>query len=278
MASFGAYTLGTVLGAGDMGTTYEAVPADGGAPVALKILDKVDSTSLFQREAALEIIEFTISLSHPRLHPVSAVLSTDEKIGLVSPLVAGRSLLEVVKAKGKFPTKVAFNLVAQVATGLSYLHKQEVAHGGVKPSNLLWVAENEVALTDLSMAHLRELGLVPPQPSNQHLLFAPPEREYHAAPEIAGDVYSLAVLAYWLLAGVVPFDTPEPEARGPVGANGLPSPVVAVLRRAINPHLHWRYLTLTDFMAALKDAAQGQVDKETEKAFGYKAPPPPPQK
>lgn len=275
---FGQYQLLEVLGSGDMGTTYRAQDSDN-APVALKILDHIDTSNAMRRDASMDILEFVQSLENPRLQPLSEILNNpdgDGRVGVVMPLAPMESLGKLID-HGRIPApKQGFKLLGQVATAVQFLHSNEVAHGSIKPNNILLDAEGNATLSDLSMAHLRELGFVPATATTQHLLFMPPEREYHAAPEMAGDVYSLSVLAYLLLSTKMPFTEPEPETRGIIAQNGLPPAVLAVLRRAMNPHLRLRYTTLAEFMNALKDATQGKVDPQTEKVFGINAPPPPP--
>jgi serine/threonine protein kinase len=279
METFAEYRLLGVLASGDMGTTYRAQGPEGSDPVALKILDKIDTTLEMKRGAAVEVLEFVMSIEHPRLHPLSRIIEAAEvggRVALVMPLAPMRSLGDAIQAGKLPPPGQGLKLLAQVAAGLHFLHQQEIAHGSLKPNNILLDAEGGVTLTDLSMASLREMGFIPAQPTAQQLLFMPPEREYHAPPEIAGDVYSLAVLAYLLLTGKMPFDDPEPNARGVIPVLNLVPAAAAVLRRAMNPHLRLRYSTLGEFMTALKEGMQGRVDEQTERVFGVNAPPPPP--
>ena len=277
---FGDYNLLDVLGSGDMGTTYRAQHPSQAEPVALKILDKVDSSNEMQRHAAVEILEFAATLKHERLTPILEVLDSphgEARLALVMPLSPIASIASLA-AKGKaISPKQGFQLVGQIASGLQFLHGQEVAHGGVKPSNILLDAEGNATLTDLSMAHLREFGYVPAHPSTQHMFYAPPERAYHGTPQTEDDVYSLAVLTYYLLTGEIPFNEPMPEARDIVPPRNLPPAVAAVLRRALGPQSRVRYATLAEFLPTLKDATQGKVDEQTEKLFGYTPPPPPPE-
>lgn len=277
MTSFGNYTLLEPIGRGDMGTTYRA--QGGMGVVALKVLDRVQITRPGQLGSAVDLAQFAATFSHPRLHPTLEVIEIEEgdggKMGIVTPLVATGSLAAVFARGAKIPPKQTFKVLGQLASALQHLHDQEVAHGSVKPTNVLMDEEGNASLTDLSMAHLRELGLVPPDgPTKQHMFFMPPEREYHAAPEVIGDVFSLGVLAAMMLTGKLPFDQPEPEARGVIRIDGVPPAIVAVLRRELNPQLRWRYPDLGSFMNALKDATQGKVDPDTERMFGVKASPP----
>lgn len=278
MATFGNYTLLEPIGRGDMGTTYRAQSPDD-ETVALKILDRVTFKNIGQLGSAVEIAQFAATFTHPRLYPTLEVIEIEEgdggKMGIVSPLATAGSLASVFGRGAKIPPKQAFKMLGQLASALQHLHDQEVAHGSIKPTNILLDAEGNASLTDLSMAHLRELGVVPPEgATKQHLFFLPPEREYHAAPEVIGDVFSLGVLAAMMLTGKMPFSDPEPEARGPLQFEGVPPAVATVLRRELNPQVRFRYPDMGSLMNALKDATMGKVDPETERLFGVKDSPP----
>lgn len=276
MAQFGDYTLTGKLGTGDMGTVYQATHPDSPEPIAIKILDKVDTRNSDQRGAALEVMEFAATIEHDQLHQMLRVLEVGEgeagKLAIAMPLAAMRSLGDNLAKGRKIPPKMSFKVIAQVASALQPLHDMEVAHGSIKPNNVLLDKEGNATLTDLAMAHLRELGYVPAKPTDQHLLFMQPEREYHAAPAIDGDVFSLGVLSYLLLAGEMPWQETDPHARGVVSGDNLPPALAAVLRKELNPQPRLRYQDIASFMTALKSASRGQVDPETEQVFGVKPP------
>jgi serine/threonine protein kinase len=275
MASFGNYQLLEPIGTGELGTTYRAQSPDGGE-MAIKVIDKVDIESTSLLGAVAELTEFAASMDHARLYPITEVIELPDtvQLGYAMPL-APMTLAGVFGRGQKIPPKQGFKMLGQLASGLQYLHDQEVAHGGIKPTNVMIDGEGNALLADLPMAHMRELGLVPATFSKQHHFFLPPEREPHAPPELIGDVYSLGVLAVMLLTGKIPFDHHEHEARSKPRIDGLPPAVTAVLTREINPQIRWRYQTLTEFMVALKDATQGKLDAWTERYFGVDAQTPP---
>jgi|GEM_PF-4027799 len=275
---YGNYTLLEKLGEGDMGTTYKAQHPEQPAPLALKILDKVDTSNGMRRGAGVEILEFAATLQNPRIHPILAVLENtqaEHQLAVVMPLAPVGSFWDILQQGKSISPKQGFGILGQVATALQFFHQQDIAHGSVKPSNILFNKDGSTTVTDLPMAHLRELGFVPEEKSDQQLLFLTPEREYHAAPQPKDDVYSVAVLAYTLLTGKLPFNDPDPRARTEVvQGHNLPPAVAAVLRRAISPQTQWRYETLGDLMTALKGATKGEIDRDTERAFGVTPPPP----
>jgi serine/threonine protein kinase len=271
----GNYQLGPSVGEGDMGTVYKAQNAITQEVVALKILDKVDTSREGVRGAAVELIEFSASLNHPHLYPIQEVIeSPDGLTGIVMPMAAARSVNRYLVDGKTIPRAGASKVVTQIAGAVHFLHEQEVAHGSIKPTNVLLDAQGNAALVDLAMAHLRELGLVPKEPTMLQKYYMAPDVVYHASPEPLHDIFSLGVLAYHLFTGRIPFDDPDPLARQKISGEGLPPLLYPVFLRAMTPRTRLRYQTVATFMQDFQGAAQGKIDPETERLFSVSAPPP----
>lgn len=269
---FGPYVLGKKLGAGDMGTVYQAQHQQSQEIVALKVIDQFDLSSTMKRGATVEVLEFVTQLDHKNLYPITQVLESgdgDGRVGIVMPVAAGRSLYDHLSAGKMIPRKNTLMIIAGLAGGLQFLHQQEVAHGSLKPTNVLLSSDGTAALTDLAMAHLRgDLGLVPPQPTLLQQYYLPPEVLYHAPPEIRGDIYGLGVLTYHLLTGNIPFEDPDYEARHTLPPqDNLPPHVHYVLLRAMTHRTELRYPNIGAFMTDLKGAWSGEIDPETVRLF-----------
>jgi serine/threonine protein kinase len=268
---FHPYKIGPSVGKGDMGMVCQATDTTSGQVLAIKILDQFDLTTRMVRGGAIEVVKVAAGLTHTHLHPILKVLEADAdtgKIAIVMPLAPARSLGDYLSAGKKIPARHAMNIIAKIGEALAFLHSQEVAHGSVKPTNVLLDKEVNPTLTDLPMAHLREYGLVPPQPTVLHQYYLPPEATYHGAPETRGDVFGLGVMAYHILTGRIPFSDPEPEARhGVPNPEGVPPLVYYVLLRAMTHRLELRYPTILAFMQDLQRATQGQIDPDTLRWF-----------
>src|SRR5690606_10313931 len=136
---FAPYEISQAFGKGDMGTDYVAQDTRSGQTVALKVLDQFDLSAKMDREAIVEIVRFAATLQHPHLHPILDVLATEAEGGLVAiitPMAPARSLGDYLKAGKKIPAKHALNIINRLAQALDFLHRQDVAHGGVKPTNV----------------------------------------------------------------------------------------------------------------------------------------------
>jgi serine/threonine protein kinase len=114
--------------------------------------------------------------------------------GSLSAKVAGRA----------YPVREALCLVEQLAEIVSYLHRQGVVHGNLKPSNVLLAADGIPRLTDFSLTGGLFQGPLPADDSEPAGLgYLPPElvRDMGAEPRPYTDVYGLGMILYELLAG-----------------------------------------------------------------------------
>jgi serine/threonine-protein kinase len=96
--------------------------------------------------------------------------------------------------------------VARVAEALAYAHTQNVVHRDIKPANIMYESESDtVKVTDFGIARITDssktkTGLVLGTPS-----FMSPEQLAGKKVDGRSDLYSLGVMLYQMLAGVLPF-------------------------------------------------------------------------
>ena len=96
--------------------------------------------------------------------------------------------------------------MARVAEALAYAHKQNVVHRDIKPANIMYdMATDTVKVTDFGIARITDssktkTGLVLGTPS-----FMSPEQIAGKKVDGRSDLYSLGVMLFQMLAGVLPF-------------------------------------------------------------------------
>lgn len=286
--SLKGYRIDRFLARGGMGVVFEGTQESLGRPVAIKILyphlsEDGQFRERFEREARA-----AARLIHPNIVRVLDFGFDDGLYFMVQDLVHGESLRDRLARVGADDTMVrpaiATSYVEQIANALSYAHRLGYVHRDVKPGNVLLTRDGHASLTDFGV--VKVLG--DSQLTAHGLIIGTPE---YMAPEQgsgeveigpAADQYSLAVVAYELLVGRVPFKAntpvsvmrmhltdPPPDPRSI--APWFPETVAAVLMRALSKQPGQRFESVDAFASALL-AATGTGAQTTVAAV----PPPPP--
>jgi serine/threonine protein kinase len=211
----GRYVLRNKIGSGGMGDVWLAEDPRLRRQVAIKTLpthNQSDHEYLqrFAREARA-----AATLNHPHILLVhdygEQALPNGQTITyIVMPFVAGGTLSDQITRytnRGQLmPLNETLSYLSQAADAIDYAHTQGIIHRDIKPRNMLLREDHWLLLTDFGIARIL---------SDQEQLtqtgvgFGTPE---YMAPEqaqgravAASDIYSLAVIAYQLLTGRLPF-------------------------------------------------------------------------
>lgn len=207
----GRYRVEHLIGSGGMGEVYKAQHVTLGRAVALKVLRPELSGSpkalaMLSREAR----------NASRVEHLNAVRIFDleadgELLFLSMDYVAGPNLVDVVGAFGALAPPLVAQVITQVASGLEAIHAMGIVHRDLKPSNVVLTR----AAGGRGVAKLLDFGIArafgePDQSITQTGLtvgtpgFMSPEQRAALILDSRADVFSLAVLAVYLLAGRLP--------------------------------------------------------------------------
>jgi tetratricopeptide (TPR) repeat protein len=214
----GRYKLLSILGEGGMGIVYLAEQKHPiRRQVALKVIKPgMDSKRVIARfEAERQALAL---LDHPNIaHVYDAGTTENGRPYFVMEYVKGLSITEHCD-RHKLTIEDRLNLFRQVCLAVHHAHQKGIIHRDIKPSNILVSLQDDQAvpkIIDFGVAKalaqpLTERTLV----TEQGQLFGTPE---YMSPEQAdmanedidtrSDIYSLGVLLYVLLTGVLPFDS-----------------------------------------------------------------------
>ncbi len=265
----GRYRLLEKAGVGGMSEVWKAEDETLKRTVAVKvILGPVASESTF-RERFLREARLVAGLEHPNVLPVfdygSAAIDGEEVSYLVMPLVAGGSLKG--RVAGPVPPALAIAWLSAIASALDHAHAKGILHRDVKPGNVLMDSQGRPLLADFGLARSAEVssGLTATGTVLGTPLYMAPEQATGAALSGRADQYALAVIAFELLAGRVPFSAQSPlavlhqhvTAPPPPLSSVLPgtSPAVdGVLARGLSKEPADRFSSCGAFVAALGTA------------------------
>ena len=272
--TLGAYRVIEHIGRGGMASVYRAYHPGLDRYVAIKVLPDFFADDPGYRERFQQEARSVARLRHPNILEIFDFGYDDELAYLVLELVEGGTLAD--RVGHPMPLREAVQLLEQLGGALDYAHSQGILHRDIKPSNILLHRDGTPVLADFGLAKMA--GSIRRVTSSGTVMGTPeymsPEQAADEPMGPASDLYSLAIVAYEMLTGRVPFgaDTPAAvllshvtkpmpatrELRGELSAH-----IEDVLRRALSKRPEERFLSAAAFIAALKPAAwpDGQGDE-----------------
>ena len=264
--TLGAYRVMERIGRGGMATVYRAYHPGLDRYVAIKVLPEFFADDPSYRERFQQEARSVARLKHPNILEIFDFGYEDDVAFLVLELVEGGTLGDRV---GKpMDLREVIQVLEPIASALDHAHAMGILHRDIKPTNILLHPNGTPVLADFglakmagSMQRLTGSGTVMGTPE-----YMSPEQAADDPVGPQSDRYSLAVVAYEMLTGHVPFmaDTPAAvllshvtkampatrELRGELSAH-----IEEVLRRGLAKVPEDRYPSSAAFVAALKPAA-----------------------
>lgn len=237
-ATLGEYEILAELGRGGMATVYLAHDLALDRKVAIKVLAPAlllmgeGMVERFKREART-----AAALSHPHIIPIYAVKESDRVLYFVMKYVGGRTLESIIQDAGPLPIPMVQTIVAHVSDALSYAHRHGVIHRDIKSANIMLDEDGWAVVTDFGIAKVVQAqGLTMTGVTVGTPTYMSPEQ--CATEEVTGasDQYSLGVVAYEMLTGVLPFGGDSIMAVMYAHFNHTPRPVTE-LRPDCPPNL-----------------------------------------
>ncbi|MDT8300204.1 MAG: serine/threonine-protein kinase [Sedimentisphaerales bacterium] len=217
-SKIGCYKLLSILGEGGMGIVYLAEQKQPiRRHVALKIIKPgMDSKRVIARFKA-EQQTLAMMKHHNIAHVYDAGLTLSGRPYFVMEYVQGLPITDYCD-QYKLTIKERLNLFLKVCNAVQHAHQKGIIHRDIKPSNILVSVENDRAtpkIIDFGVAKAigRPLTDRTQFTEDSQLLGTPeymsPEQADMATEDIdtRSDIYSLGVLLYVLLTGILPFDS-----------------------------------------------------------------------
>lgn len=271
----GVYEIAERIGHGRLGSeVFRGVHRALGHPVAIRILRRTTQTNWdgvrarFLREAK------TLQIAHPSIIQVRDYAEEPDAVYVVTDFIEGSSLRELIAAAGPMEWARLRPLLGQLLEAARVLHHRGGLLCGLTPEMIrvapagkedderlmissagIWQAQD--LLATLQESTLRGLGL-----ADSELRYVAPELLTGQAGDVRSDVFTMAVLAYEMATGTLPYDGASmPELLGAMlrGAPAdprtqqpsLPEATAAAFLVALKPAPGDRFASAKDFAAAV---------------------------
>lgn len=267
--TLGKYQLVERLGRGGMATVYRAYQPGMDRYVAVKVMNTdlsadPDFVLRFKREA-----QSVGSLRHPNIVQVIDFDVHDEEYYMVMEYIKGETLKAMLQRRGALPVNEALDITIKLADALAYAHDKGMIHRDIKPANILFAAPDQPILMDFGIARiLGTTGLTQEGAFLGTPAYVSPEAGRGDPVDARADIYSLGIVLYEMLTGVVPFnaDTPfaviykhlnEPLPMPREFNESLPEAAERVVLKALTKERDDRFQSALEFKEALIKAKEG---------------------
>ena len=221
LEQIGRYRIVKELGHGGMGTVYEATDPVIGRAIAIKTirLENLGSSQMeFLRDRLFREARLAGQLSHPGIVIIHDVGEHGAAAYIAMELVNGPSLEQVLRQNQRLGYAQVLDILSQAAKALDYAHENGVIHRDVKPANIMMHEGRTVKIADFGIAKIAET--VRTKDLNDHTTtsfltqpgkvmgtpnYMSPEQMRAEPVTGRSDQFSLAVVGFRMLAGILPF-------------------------------------------------------------------------
>ena len=264
----GRYRIVRKLGSGGMADVYLAEDEELGRRVAIKILNDRHANDeqfveRFRREA-----KNAAGLSHPNIVSIYDRGEAEGTYYIAMEYLDGRSVKELVVARGPLPIGDAIAFTRQMLAALRFAHRKGVVHRDIKPHNVMADADGRLKVTDFGIARAGASQMTEAGSIIGTAQYLSPEQARGAPVDQRSDLYSVGVVLYEMLTGSVPFtgespveiamkhlsDAPRPPS---VQRPDVPPDLDMVVLRALAKSPDDRFQTAEEMDAELDRVARG---------------------
>ena len=200
------YVIERELGRGGMSRVYEAIDREFDDRLAIKILVPRSDDDGRAEDRLLQEVRICRRISHPNVVRVFDFGRFRDGVFITMELLESDTLDERVRREGPFSFADARILFGQILHGLTEAHHRRVVHRDLKPTNIFLTSE-AAKIMDFGIARSEEGD--PSLTQTGHVIGSPmfmsPEQLQGHPVDGRSDLYSLGVLAFFVLTGREPF-------------------------------------------------------------------------
>lgn len=219
------YRILTPLGEGGMGQVFLAEDLRQTTRVALKVLRPDVCSNPELRARLAHEATMAGALTHPNIVSIREVGNHGGCLFVAMEYIDGPTVEELL-ASGPLPLDRTFDIIRQIGKGLQTAHRAGIVHRDLKPSNILLTKEGRAKLTDFGLATSN--GSVDTDGGNLMLGTIPymsPEQIMGRPADSRSDLFSLGVVLYQMITGVLPFTSEYLEVIPYAILNDVPEPL-----------------------------------------------------
>ncbi|MBM3708433.1 MAG: FHA domain-containing protein [Actinobacteria bacterium] len=275
------YKIVQQLGKGGMASVYLAENSQKKPPkVAIKVLDiniedNAEYVLRFKKEAFI-----CSKFSHPNIVKVYSYGIFEKKYFIVMEYIDGKDLSFFIKNSKVRPIKDILSFTYQIASALSFAHKNKVIHRDIKPQNIILDKYGKIKITDFGIAkiNISQALTLEGERVMGTTYYMSPEQIKGDNIDLRTDIYSMGILLYEMITGKNPYaaDTPLAIINGhlyktPVPLNNIrndvPEYFIYIINKCITKNKNDRFNSAEEILQALKSKKIEQIKVKSKSSL-----------
>lgn len=207
------YTICDLIGEGHFGKVYTAKAKEDSSNklYAIKIIKRdlmnMNNLEIINNEIEISKTILSYSSNSHLIHCYDVIERKDEVAFVMEYITTGKITSSL---KERYSVEKVDGYLSQIIEGIQYLHSFGLVHRDIKPDNLLISENNVVKIIDFGLSKI----ILFSEEINENygsLLFTAPEILLNEHYNTKVDVWSIGVIAFYLLFGILPFSVNESD-------------------------------------------------------------------
>ena len=242
----GKYQILKTLGSGGFGTVYLVRDTWIDKKFAVKVPHKQNG----EFDELLQEPRLLAALDHENIVRIVTAEKADDYFFIVMEFVDGEDLEAKIQANESVELNLALDLSMQICSGVDYAHQQGVLHRDLRPGNVLITEDDRAKITDFGTSRFLEVA-----DRASTVIGSPPymaPEQFQGRAVFASDLYSVGVIMYEMMTGVLPYFSANPRQLEKMAREGrmarprernkaIAVEIEEIILRALAPAISERY-------------------------------------